>query len=241
MAKLRFNGNVSLAAGAVGRLLYRRSSVGQQITERGYSKPTETAALLAANADFEQASASWSLLTPAMKNLWTLAAENDKRRDPVTLKVYALTNRAMYIGLSSKFLQINGLGATIPTAPPVVKFKGDTVAVVAGEPKNGVATWVADKPNAAGVKTEMLAQRLASTDRAPQATEYASQGFVAFAAGSLSATVTLGPGIWVLGYRFVSSVSGEERNIRPMGTFVLGLAMVEGGTPDGPGEERKAA
>ena len=32
---------------------------------------------------------------PAMKALWTQAAEIDKRRDPVTLKVYSLTNRTM--------------------------------------------------------------------------------------------------------------------------------------------------
>ena len=176
-----------------------------------------------------------------MKALWTQAAEIDKRRDPVTLKVYSLTNRAMYMGLACKFLQINGLGATIPTAPPVLKFKGDTISV-RGEVRQGVAVWIGSGANKAGVQTELLAQRLPSPDRAPVPDAYVSRGFVALEEGdAFEATADLGPGIWALGYRFVSPLSGEERNIVPLGTFVLGLAMVQGGSPDGSGDERKAA
>ena len=239
MAKLRFNGNLSEAAGKVGRLQYRRSSVGQQITERGHSVPAASPARLAANARLERASDAWSLLSAEDKALWTQAAKGETRRDPVTLKVYSVTNRAHFIGLSAKFLQINGLGAAIPSAPPVLKFSGDPISVTA-QVSGGVATWVGSGPNVAA-KTELLAQRLASKDRAPGEEGYASQGFVAFATeDGNTASVTLGPGVWSLAYRFVSPATGEERAIVPLGTFVLGLAVVQGGVPDGTGE-RKAA
>ena len=240
MAKLRFNGNISEAAGAVGRLQYRRSAVGQQITERGYSVQPGNAAQLAVQADFERAGAAWSLLTDAQKALWTQAAKLETRRDPVTLKSYSLTNRAYFIGLASKFLQIYGAGASIPTAPPVVRFKGDTITVV-GSAQNGVATWTASAVNHTGALTELLAQRLASKDRAPVTDDYVSRGFVDFSEGDgPTAQVTLGPGVWALAYRFVSAATGEERGIVPLGTFLLGLAVVEGGSADPVGKKKAA-
>ena len=103
------------------------------------------------------------------------------------------------MGLACKFLQINGLGATIPTAPPVLKFKGDTISV-RGEVRQGVAVWIGSGANKAGVQTELLAQRLPSPDRAPVPDAYVSRGFVALEEGdAFEATADLGPGIWALG------------------------------------------
>lgn len=69
MAKIRFNGNIPEAARAVGRLQYRRSAVGQQITERGHAVPAGTPARLAANVRLERASGAWGTLDAASKAL----------------------------------------------------------------------------------------------------------------------------------------------------------------------------
>lgn len=96
------------------------------------------------------------------------------------------------------------------------------VQVEAGalEPGEGVR-FAASGPNAEGVLTELLAQKLPSLHRKPAAKEYRTRGFVAFAPGRLTADLPLGKGAWALAVRFVRASSGQETAVVPLGKVVV--------------------
>ncbi len=86
-----------------------------------------------------------------------------------------------------------------------------TVAVV-----DSAMTFTGSKANAAGVKTELLLQKLASRARRTYAEKYRTS-FVAFATGGLTTKVTAGAGYYAVAYRFVSTATGKETGIVPLG------------------------
>ena len=83
--------------------------------------------------------------------------------------------------------------------------------------EEGVLTFRASGPNAEGVVTELLTQRLKSRLRTPGADRYRTAGFVAFAAGALEAAVPVGPGAWACAVRFVRRDTGQETAVVPLG------------------------
>ena len=242
MSKMRHSVISELYVGSAGSATFRSSTVGQQLTKRSYPKDAKTERQLESRGDFTDGSDGYALLTSAEKKLWAAWSKSRTRRDPVTNKSYSLAPRAAYIGLASKFAQINP-GMALPTVPPLMPFRGDRIVVTAEE-VDGAVLFSASDHNRVGAATELLAQRLSSIDRSPQEDDYLSYGFTTFPdASGNEQVIELGLGIWSLAYRFVCPSTGEEKGLRPLGTVMLGLAMVDGDLeePEVPAKRRKAA
>lgn len=94
----------------------------------------------------------------------------------------------------------------------------------AGATEEGEAIGVrfsASGPNAAGVVTELLVQKLKSLHRKPSLKEYKSRGFVGFAPGALEADVPCAPGAYACAIRFVRAETGQETALVPIGKSVV--------------------
>ncbi len=89
-------------------------------------------------------------------------------------------------------------------------------------PEGTGATFTADRANSAGVVTELLLQPLATGARRAYRDKYRAQGFVAFAPGSLSATVPALPGWHACGVRFVNAATGQATPVVELGTVLVG-------------------
>ena len=96
----------------------------------------------------------------------------------------------------------------------------------------------ASAPNNAASKTEILVARMPSADRAPREEDYVTHSFVKFTSGAgLSTVLNLGVGRWAVAAKFVCPETGEEKGLRPLGTFTISLAVMRGGLD----EEKPAA
>lgn len=217
--------------GSIASMSYRESRVGQQQTSRILNNDSDTPGQRQARQNLDGASLGWTNLDKASKALWATYAATQFRKDPVTGRRYALTNREAYIGLNSRFALINP-GAALPENPPTVRFGGDSIAVNLSQ-SGSDAIFSASAANATGVKTEIMGQRLASPDRAPREDDYVSLAFVAFHLPGETFHLSLAPGEWSLGYRFVSSTTGEARPMVALGELSVGLSMVAGGLDGG--------
>ena len=87
--------------------------------------------------------------------------------------------------------------------------------------KEGVLTLAADRANAPGVVTEIVAQPLVNARRAVYEDKYAAKAFVAFE-GAETVEVPLTRGCWALGYRFVLAATGQETAIVALGIATVG-------------------
>ena len=138
-----------------------------------------------------------------------------------------------FTGLAAKCLQMRP-DSPVPSRPPASGFQGDGITVVArasvpaeaddeqalaGGDAHATAGIVfsANAANAPGVVTELLLQRLKGRNRAPIVKEYRTRAFVAFADGSLAATVPLPQGSWACAVRFVREATGQEAAIVEIG------------------------
>lgn len=232
MAKMRHSVISEVYAGSAGSATFRQSRVGQQLTKHAIPAASNTPGQVVSRANFTKGSDGWSNLSKPQQAAWNGFAKGKTRRDRVTGKSYRLTGRQAFIGLSSKFAQIQP-GVALPTAPPAAPFAGDVLTFTSSV-AGSVVTITASGPNATSASTEILAQQLASDDRAPMMDDYVSKGFNKFTGTALTKTVTLGPGLWALATRFVCPSTGEEKSIQPLGTVTLTLALVDGGAADAP-------
>ena len=134
-------------------------------------------------------------------------------RDPASAPAgkRPLSGINVFTALSTKFLQITP-GGTLPVTPPATAFLGDSVTVTAAG-KAGSVLFTANHGNAEVVKTELLLQKLPTRARVPTKTGYRSKAFVAFAAGSLTHSVTARKGWYAPAVRFVNAHTGEEMGL----------------------------
>ena len=138
---------------------------------------------------------------------WKTYAATITKHNPRTGKAYSPTAINAYNALSAKFYQVSPTG-TFPTTPPAATFTGDTISVTATGP-TGTVTFTGSAANGASIKTELLLQALKSKNRTPTAKAYRTRGFVAYAAGALTSTVTTPAGWYVPAYRFVNTATGQ--------------------------------
>jgi len=92
-----------------------------------------------------------------------------------------------------------------------------------GEVEPGVVEVAADRPNSAGVMTELLFQPIAHRRRKVKTREWRSAGFVSFVSGGLVVEVPLPAGTYALAYRFVDGGSGQETAMASLGSAVVGV------------------
>ncbi len=209
MAKMQLNAFANAMSGKLGNAVFAETTGGTEV--RPYvipGNPNTTAQRVVRN-DFTKFTAGWSALTSAQKAQWQNYASTIKRRNKTTGKLSAPQARNVYGGLTTKFYLINPTG-TAPTTPPATTFAGDSITVTAAFADSTLG-FTASAANAAGVKTELLLQKLPNDDRTPSKDSYRTKQYVAFATGSLYVPINgLAPGFYAPAYRFVKSATGQE-------------------------------
>lgn len=129
-----------------------------------------------------------------------------------------MTAQNAFVMLAVRVLQIDPL-APIPVDPPTGVFYGDETQISAtGVP--GAARFTASGPNAPGVVTELLLQRLATPRRNP-GPQYRSERFAHFEVGGLTSDVAVAPGRYACAARFAEQATGRVGLMQPLGVVVV--------------------
>lgn len=156
----------------------------------------------------------WRSLTVEQARAWDRYAESlggDAPRRAVTA----------FTGLALKFQQAGAPGP-IPVLPPEQDFTGDGIGVAVDSPFSGVLRFMATGPNAAGVVTELLVQRVSSLHNKPTPRAFRPAAFVGFESGSLSHEVALRPGYYACAVRFVKASTGQVSGLVGLGSVAVG-------------------
>jgi hypothetical protein len=146
------------------------------------------------------------------------------------------------VAFGSKFLAVNPLQLTPPANPPTGPFSGDTIQITASTPSAGVLEFTASGPNSTNVTTELLFQKVSNGNADPVDGAYKIAKYNKFQSGSLTTQVTVTPGYYAVGYRFVSTATGQMT--APVFTSIVGpvgFSVVEGGASSAPSARKKAA
>jgi hypothetical protein len=195
-------------SGTIGNAVIVRYGDGSvHVRQRVVPSDPRTALQVAARERMRRAATIFRQLSPAQARAWQDYAErlacqappNGPRPDP--------RGQSSFVKLTTKLLQVDP-GAAVPLEPPVAAFVGDSATVSAEGSSLGV-TFTASGPNSAGVVTELLLQPLRTSLSRAYLEKLRTQGFVAFAPGSLSATAPAVPGWYAPAYRFVLAATGQ--------------------------------
>ena len=231
MARTR---NTLLSAGirgSVGDATFVQGATGTQLRRRPVRVGPPTPAQRDSALRMETISAWWAQVDLAGVEAWRAYALSLEAGKP------ALERRPMpswnaFLALATRVLMVDP-GAEVPLHPPAAAFAGDAVAVtVVGEgtphpypspPEGRGVRFVASRPNAPGVVTELMLQRLASVARAPVPSRYRSQAFVGFTEGGLEAVVPQAPGWVACAVRFVDARTGQATAVFPCGIVGVGV------------------
>jgi hypothetical protein len=213
--------------GKAGTLVVSKARSGLFVRPAVTGKNPRTAAQQAIRANFSKAAAALKNLTTAQLVNWQNYAQTIVRTNPTTGETYHPTAGNVFLGLATKFLQVNPTG-TIPTTPPAAAFNGDSLTVTTTG-ASGKITFTATAANTPNTKTELLLQPLPSRNRAPNPRAYRTKAFATFALGSLSVDVTVPPGYYAAAYRFVNTTTGQETLLQPIPTQQVTFTVEEGG------------
>ncbi|MCW5938413.1 MAG: hypothetical protein KF884_07320 [Fimbriimonadaceae bacterium] len=177
----------------------------------------------ASRSYFKRATQAFEVLPKAKVDAWNEYASQFKTRNKQG-KLREKRGLNVFTALAAKFLQVTPAG-TIPQDPPTSDFTGDNpvITVTAG---TGKLTFSSTLPNSSGVVTELLFQRLVNGNRKP-GKEYKTGAYFAFAPGSLSRDVTVPPGFYAAGYRFVRTATGQQSKIRTLPVTQVNLAVAK--------------
>jgi len=157
MAKMQLNAFANAMSGKLGNAVFADTKEGTEVRPYVIPNNPNTAAQRVVRNNFTKYTAGWSLLTAAQKAPWLTYARN------------------IYGGLTTKFFLINPTG-TAPITPPVTTFAGDSITVTVAI-ADSTLTFIASAANAAGVRTELLLQKLLSDDRTPQKDAYRTKQY----------------------------------------------------------------
>lgn len=221
--------------GSDGTLVVQKGRSGLFARPRREPRNPKTNPQRTARTRLTRAARTYKGMTSAQLTAWRNYALTLTKKNSVTGVTYSPTAINVFVGLTTKFLQVSPSG-TIPMNPPTGTFAGDSITVTAAG-SAGKITFTASAANAAGVKTELLLQTMKSSAREPQDNGYRTLTFVAFATGSLEYLANLGPGIYAAAYRFVETATGRQTDFIEIPVVTVSLAVEEGGA----GEKRKAA
>jgi hypothetical protein len=208
MAKVAYSADVNDIRGKIGTNVFSRSRTGATVRIRKSPRNPRTENQTEVRFYLAKAATAYKNLNPTQLTAWKNYAAGITRTNPVGGETYSPAANTVFVGLASKFLQINPSG-TIPVTPPAASFAGDTIIVnVTGDDNELI--FAASGANAANVKTELLIQSLKSGARTPQPTDYRSYGFVAFTVAIPDKTFALEPGWYAPAYRFVNTLTGQD-------------------------------
>ena len=211
--------------GKAGTVVIQGSREGLVIRPRVKGKNPRTAAQVIVRNNMTTAAGLYKNFTTAQVQAWAAYAATQTHQSR-SGKIVTPTAINAFTALASKFLQATP-GGTVPTTPPSTAFTGDSPKITATG-GSGIVTFTANVANATGVATELLLQPLKSRNRTPQSHGYRSKAFFPFTSGSLSTTVTVPPGWYAAGYRFVKLATGQETAIVPLTVNQVTFAIEEG-------------
>ncbi len=228
MAKVTPSVMLDEMSGKAGSVVYVKTKQGTIVRPRRTPANPNTPAQEAVRDNLRRAARGYEALTPAQAQTWEDYGQTITKTQPITGETYNPTGIAIYVALVSKLLQVTPTAA-LPTAPPTSDFVGDRLTITV-TPSAGRLTFSASSPNSLGTRTELLVQRLRSRNRTPQAKKYLSRGFATFATGSLSAEVTVTPGVYACAIRYVNANTGQQTEIVPLTVQTVSLALEKTGT-----------
>lgn len=213
--------------GTDGNVVIRMGRNGLTLTPHVTPRNPRTAAQVDVRNNLTKAAKTFENLTTSQADAWREYAKSLTVKDPITGKTYEPTAISVFVGLSSKFLQLSPTG-TIPVTPPTTDFLGDTIKLEAQSETPGTIQFQATGANAAGVTTEVLLQRLPNRNRTPNAKAYEHAGFKAFTAGSLTLDVDVTAGYYAAAYRFVKTSTGQMTEFVPLPVFPVSFSIESG-------------
>jgi hypothetical protein len=175
-------------------------------------------------AYFSSATQAFAQLPKAKVDAWNAYARQFKTRNKAG-KMRAKRGLNVYAALYTKWKFVNPTG-TFPQDPPTTPFSDDlpVISVTAG---TGKLTFTASVPNTTGVTTELLFQKLVNGNRKPQKNAYKTGAYFTFAIGALTKDVTVPPGYFAAGYRFVKVATGQQSEFRPLPVSQVTFAVAK--------------
>ena len=217
MPKMGYYNDASVVSGKQGNEVYATGRSGGVRRRRTIPTNPNTPAQAAARQAFTHGTIVYSQLPSGLVVQWEQYAATIHVTDPITGKTYSPAPGTVFVGLASKFLHVTPTG-TVPTTPPTGTFSGDAVTVSAVQEDGGIG-FTASAANESGIKTELLFQKLPSTNRQPGKENYRTLGFVAYAAGHLSQAFPLAFARYAVAYRFVLTTTGQTSRIVRLGVI----------------------
>lgn len=205
--------------GKVGNGVFVQTPGGTVVRQYVIPRNPRTPAQQLNRERWRTATLAWSMIGDAEFEAWVAYAKTLASRDPVTGLTKTPRPNNLFCVLYSKLLAVEPLAP--PPAPPERVFFGD-VAQVSASVSGRSIVFTADQVNAPSVVTELLVQPLVNSHRRVYQDKYRSQGFVAFAGGHLSESVTLIPRWYAVAYRFVNSTTGQETGLAELGILRVG-------------------
>lgn len=198
---------IAEASGRLGDRVYLKGK--NKLASRRYVPPRDprTAGQQQARARFAQAVRAWAALTEAQRTAWDKYGATRPRTAPTWAQTNMQTGYGAFVGLSLKRLHLQA-DADLLVGPPQSPFVADTVTVTA-RAGAGEMVWQASGPNAQGVVTELLAQRMRRVGGLPCPEKYRTLGFALFPEGRLAETTPLAPGLWACAVRFIQTDTGR--------------------------------
>lgn len=221
MAKMRLGPGFGGLSGRAGNVVFAQTPYGTVMRDRPSRRRGQqrTPAQTQIGRNLALANAAWRSLTPAQVAAWQVYCLGLTEDNPAT--GLPLTPQAphVFLGYATKLLQMNP-AAQVPLDPPSTPFYGDSVQVGVSAVPGGLRV-TALTPNAPGVTTEILVQKLRQVNNRPQAKSYKTSAFKAFAVGSMSVDLPLGPGAYAVAIRFVDTATGRKTPVYPVTQVVV--------------------
>lgn len=213
--------------GKAGNVVFQGSRDGLVVRPRVKGTNPDTPAQQTVRDNFSTAGSFWRSFTPTQIQAWRNYAANITKHNSVTGKAYHPTPFAAFVGLASKFLQVNP-GGTVPTEPPANHFDGDDLTWTV-TPAAGKITFTPSAANSTNCTTEFLLQPLANANRKPSKKAYKSYGFHHFAS-TTAWDVNVGSGTYSVAIRYVDSTTGQETSPEylEIGQVTISLAKPTG-------------
>lgn len=219
MAKLRTGGLIGGVSGRVGNVLFVRMPDGREILrELPIGRDPRTPSQCAWRDLVRRAGALWRSLSYEQAEAWNAYAADQATDARLAGGGSAPNGAGAFIGLTARFWRYHGL-IDPPLSPPERAFLGDAVAVTATG--GAGVTFAADRPNAAGVATELLLQRLDGPNSRPQNGRDRHMAYFEFAGGALSTTVPCTPGAYVASVRYLLEATGQTSALVRVGRAMV--------------------
>lgn len=216
MATLKLSSFLKGISGRTGNAVYRLTLNGTELSDRPLVNNPSTKAQQLVRAAFTKSTQGWRNLTAAQVAAWNNYARFQKERNDVSGNVTSRSGFNWYVALSSRFYFVNGLAGTAPATPPTSNFTGDGLSFVLTG-RTGAIQIQASAANSPGTTTAILIQRLRSVNSKPQKNGYRTVAHVVFASGSLSADISVEPGVYAVATQYVRVSTGQETSLNPVG------------------------